>query len=259
MDMKKMKNLFFGVLLVASLPAMAQQFNKGAFGPGEVLEYKIKYGFIDAGEAELTVDLDEKSFETPVWHVEARGKTVGTFNFFYKVRNRYDTYINPENLLPKLFTENIREGDYRRKTFANFKHNEGTVTTKKGDFKIPNDAQDVVSAFYYTRNAFPKNPVIGEKVTLNYFLSDETNPLTIEYIGKETISTELGTFNCLKFSPELTPGRVFRKDSKMYLWVTDDLNRIPLKAEVEIIIGTVYLELTDYEGLVNPMESMVKK
>ncbi|MFT6849936.1 MAG: hypothetical protein ACJATA_000742 [Sphingobacteriales bacterium] len=44
----------------------------------------------------------------------------------------------------------------------------------------------------------------------------------------------------------------------MFLWVTDDLNRIPLKAEVEILIGTVYLELTKYDGLVNPLTSKIK-
>lgn len=247
------------IMILLTSVSVAQQ-NKGSFGPGEELEYKIKYGFIDAGEATLKVTEDDASFDDEtVYHFESRGKTVGTFNFFYKVRNKYDSYVNQKSLLPKLFTENIREGDYRRKTFAAFEHTKNSVKTNNGTYEIPADAQDIISSFYYLRNAYPKNLVGGEEITLHFFLGKETNPLTVKYIGKETITTDLGTFNCLKFSPKLTPGRIFKKDSQMFLWVTDDLNRIPLKAEVEILIGTVYLELTKYEGLVNPLSSLVVK
>jgi len=72
-------------------------------------------------------------------------------------------------------------------------------------------------------------------------------------VGKETIKTKLGNIRCLKFSPVIKPGRVFRKDSKLYLWVTDDGNRVPVKAEVEILVGSVTLEIKTAEGLKYPI------
>lgn len=63
----------------------------------------------------------------------------------------------------------------------------------------------------------------------------------------------MGTFNCLKFSPSIQPGRIFRKDSRLYLWITDDNNRIPVKAQVEILVGSVTMELTDAAGLRYPL------
>ena len=89
----------------------------------------------------------------------------------------------------------------------------------------------------------------GDSFKLTYFLNDEVATLGIEYIGIETIKTPLGNLECLKFSPEITPGRIFRKDSRLYLWITNDGNRIPVKGQVEILIGSVTLELTDAKGL----------
>ena len=89
---------------------------------------------------------------------------------------------------------------------------------------------------------------------MTYFLHDEVSQLGITYLGKERIKTPLGTFNCLKFSPEIKPGRIFKKDSQLLLWVTDDGNRIPVKAEVEILVGSVTLELTNAKGLKYPLK-----
>ncbi len=77
--------------------------------------------------------------------------------------------------------------------------------------------------------------------------------LYITYLGKELVKTPLGKLKCLKFSPSLEPGRVFKKDSKLTLWVTDDDNRIPVKAQVDILIGAVTLELTGAKGLRHPL------
>jgi hypothetical protein len=88
---------------------------------------------------------------------------------------------------------------------------------------------------------------------MDYFLDDGVTNLTVQYIGKERVKTTLGTFNCLKFSPSIQPGRIFRKDSKLYLWITDDQNRIPVKAQVEILVGSVTMELTHASGLKHPL------
>jgi hypothetical protein len=65
-------------------------------------------------------------------------------------------------------------------------------------------------------------------------------------------------FNCLKFNPTIISGRVFRKDSKLYLWITDDENRIPLKAHVELVVGSVTMDLTAAKDLKYPLNPLKK-
>jgi len=75
----------------------------------------------------------------------------------------------------------------------------------------------------------------------------------LKYIGKEMVKSKLGNIRCLKFSPSIKPGRIFKKDSRLYLWITDDGNRVPVKAEVEILVGSVTMEIKSATGLKYPI------
>ena len=99
---------------------------------------------------------------------------------------------------------------------------------------------------------------VGDTFKLDYFLEDGVHTLGITYSGKDKIETDLGTFNCLKFNPTIIPGRVFRKDSKLYLWITDDDNRIPLRAHVELVVGSVTMDLTSVKDLKCPLKPVSK-
>lgn len=224
------------------------------FKDGEQLKYRFRYGFITAAEATLQVRKSEVKFDNkPVYQLTAEGKTAGTFNVFYKVRNRYDSYIDQRLFTPYLYTEDIREANYRRKDKARFYQDEKKVVTNKGTFKSDGQTFDIVSAYYFARNLDLSKIKKGEKFNMDYFLDDGVTNLTVQYLGKERVKTSLGTFNCLKFSPSIQPGRIFRKDSKLYLWITDDQNRIPVKAQVEILVGSVTMELIQASGLKYPM------
>lgn len=221
-----------------------------AFKPGEELQYRLRYGFITAAEATLNVlDSDVKFDNRSVFHLAAQGRTAASFNLFYKVRNRYDSYIDRTTLLPYLYTENIREAKYRRQDRVRFNQATNKVTGKKGTFNGKDKTFDLVSAFYFARSLNLEGIRIGTEFTIPYFLDDEVSDLKITYVGKEQVKTAIGTFNCLKFNPSIKPGRIFKKDSKLYLWITDDGNRIPVKAQVEILVGSVTLEITSAKGL----------
>src|SRR5690606_4797290 len=126
-------------------------------------------------------------------HLVTQGKTTGTFDIFYKVRNRYDSYIDKKTLSPFLYTENIREDNYRRTDKVRFYQSERKIVANKGTFKSPvSQTFDLISAYYFARNLDLSDIKIGDKITLRYFLSDEVTPLTIEYLGKETIRTSKG-------------------------------------------------------------------
>lgn len=248
--------LILGLFIVNAFGQSLDYLGNSTFKEGETLTYKLKYGFLTAANATIKVlPTDVKFNGNATYHLMAEGNTSGTFDIFYKVRNRYDSYIDKDNYTPYLYTENIRENKYRRSDKARFYQDEKKIVSKKGTFKSTvSQTFDLVSAYYFTRNLDLSDMKVGDKFTINYFLDDEVTPLTIQYLGKERVKTSLGQVRCLKFSPSIKPGRIFRDDSRMYLWISDDANRIPVKAQAEVIVGSITMEISSAKGLVKPLE-----
>jgi hypothetical protein len=250
-----MKRLFLALTATfCALMVTAQELpikKEPVFQEGEVLTYKLRYGFITAAEGTLKVQNSDLKFDgKPTYKLTVDASTSGTFDIFYKIRDHYDSYIDKTDLLPYFYQENIREASYRRQDKARFTQDNKKVVSNRGTFTAPtNQTFDLVSAYYFARSLDVGKMKVGDKFKLNYFLQDEISALEIEYIGKETVKSKLGNIRCLKFSPSIKPGRIFKKDSRLYLWVTDDNNRVPVKAQVEILVGAVTMELKSATGL----------
>lgn len=225
-----------------------------AFKDGEQLSYRLKYGIFSAAEANLKIEESGIKFEgKPTYHIVIDGKTSGSFDIFFKVRNRYESFIDRITTLPYYYTENRREGKYRRSDKVSFDYENKKITAQTGTFPFKGQVFDLPSAYYFARNLDLTKIKPGDELKLQYFSEKKIETLGITYVGKEDVTCDLGTFNCLKFSPSILPGRIFRKDSKLYLWITNDGNRIPVKAQVEILVGTVTLEITKASGLKYPL------
>jgi len=160
--------------------------------------------------------------------------------------------------LPYFYTENRHESSYKHSDNVTFNHTNNTIKAGKGIFPFTGKVFDFVSAYYFARCIDVSKLKIGEKLGMRYFLDDGVHSLSITYMGKEKVKCSMGTFNCLKFNPTIIPGHIFRKDSKLYLWVTDDGNRIPVKAHVEVVIGSITMELAGASGLKYPLNPVSK-
>lgn len=250
-----MNKLFIILIILGSCKTVAGQElplkKEPVFQNGEVLNYKLRYGFITAAEGTLKVTNSDLKFDgKPTYKLTVDAETSGTFDVFYKIRDHYDSYIDKTDLLPYFYQENIREASYKRQDKARFNQDGKKVVSNRGTFTTPtNQTFDLVSAYYFARSLDISKVKIGDKFKLNYFLGDEISALEVEYVGKETVKSKLGNIRCLKFSPSIKPGRIFKKDSRLYLWVTDDGNRVPVKAQVEILVGAVTMELKSASGL----------
>lgn len=254
-----MRKLFLSVLfLITVFSASAQELpltKEPVFQAGEVLQYKLKYGFITAAEGTLKVlNSDLKFDNNSTYKLVVDAKTSGTFDVFYKIRDHYDSYIDKKNLTPYFYQENVKEGGYKRQDKARFTQETKRVVSNRGTFTAPtNQTFDLVSAYYFSRSLDVTKMKIGDQFKLNYFLGDKIHQLQIKYTGKEVVDSKLGKIRCLKFSPSIEPGRIFRKDSNLYLWITDDGNRVPVKAQVEILVGAVTMEIKSADGLKYPL------
>lgn len=251
--------LLFTTCFGTTFSQQLKDINEPVFKTGEQLNYKLKYGFFTGAEASLRVeDGDKKIQGHPTYHIIVDGKTAGTFDIFYKVRNRYESYVDKTTLLPYFYTENRRESSYKHSDNVTFDHEDHKITADKGIFPFTGKVFDFVSAYYFARGIDVSKISVGQTFNMEYFLEDGVHTLGITYVGKEKVDCALGTFNCLKFNPTIIPGHIFRKDSKLYLWITDDSNRIPIKAHVELIVGSVTMDITDAKGLKYPLNPVKK-
>jgi len=249
---------FYYFLLFLPKISIGQSGSQGfhiPFQSGEELKYIVRYGFIRGGEATLQVLSTHQDYQGhPSIHFLATGRTSGTLDIFYKVRNQYESYIDPNTFLPYAYSENIHENSYSRSGKTDFDYSKMQAHNGKGNFSITDLTRDIVSSYYYARSIDISGLKPGDKLTFYYFLEEKVYPMEIVYLGREKVESSLGTFYCLKYSPSLEPGRIFRKDSKMYLWITDDNNHIPIKAKADILVGSVILELKEYKNLIKPLK-----
>ena len=223
-----------------------------AFKPGEILKFRIHYGFLDAGEATLEV---KPSLTTvggrACYDVVGTGATVGAFSWFFKVRDRYESIIDRDAMIPWLFYRRVNEGGYIINQNISFNHYQDSAKSEKKTISIPEYTQDLVSAFYFARTLDFSSAKEGDLFPMTGYLDDGLIPLNIKYIGKEDIKTKKGVFHCIKFRPLLLEGRVFKEAEGMTVWVSDDKNRIPIRVQSEILVGSIKMDLADYENLAN--------
>lgn len=229
-----------------------------AFKRGEMLSYRLHYGFIDAGVATLTVTDEEREVAgRKTFHVVGLGNSRGTFDFFFKVRDRYESFIDEKSIVPWIFIRRVSEGGYTINQDYIFNHYSQKVSVgADGVFDIEPNMQDMLSAFYYARTLDLKNAKAGDVFTLNCFMDKEIYPLKIKFIARENVSIKLGTFRCLKFRPVVQKGRVFKDEEDLNVWLTDDDNHIPIKGQADVLVGSIKLELTGYSNLANPVSKV---
>lgn len=241
-----------------------RQIDNKAFDAGERFKWRIFYDswLVDmvAGYGEVELKNSQKPFNNrEIYHIDAKGYSVGLFNIFFKVRDKFDSFIDKEFIAPHYFIRQTREGGYRKNDEYRFYQTENYVISRADTVDAPAYIQDIISAFYYTRTIESDTFKVGDRIPFTFFLDDSVYVSSLLYEGKEIIDIELGTFSCLRLKPGMATGEVFTKKFPMTVWVTDDENHIPVYAESAVVVGNIQVELVEYSGLKNPLNSKIEQ
>ena len=241
----------------SKLSTQQHEENK-SFTTGEVLKYNLHYGFLDAGQAVITVDTKLYKVNNHIcYKLNVDGKTTGTTNMLFNVKDVFGSYIDTATLFPEIGYRIIKEGKYRKKEMVYFDqetHNVKVVVEgePEANFKTPEGVLDLVSGYYNIRNINFTKLSVGTVITKNVFFEDKNYSFSMEYLGKEKLKTSKGTFNTIVISPLMPENALFRSGkNSVRLWMSDDANKIPLKAKAEMFVGSVVLDIEDYSGLRN--------
>jgi hypothetical protein len=258
-----MKKLIL-IFTLVSLYLITASGQSASYQPGEKIEYNIHYGVVNGGIAILQVKRDTSSGYEQL-HAKMEARTVGMVDAIFKVKDIYESFINPKTELPVRSIRNISEGRYKRYNVVLFDHKtrqDSAILDSDltGIHITPKGIHDIISCFYWFRNHIlpdMANVKKGEMITIITWFTDELYPIRMRYVGEEEIKIKGGKIKCYKFNPVTETGRLFKTEEDVSFWFTADKNFLPVKIRFDIFVGAFMVEMVKYEGLVYPLD--VKK
>lgn len=247
-----MKKILFLLTFLMFSASQAQKLDN--IQSGEVLNYRIHYGFLNAGTATLTT-LKTTYLGKPHFYVKGYGRTTGAVRAFFKVEDNYESFINYNTGLPSFYVRDVKEGGYTQhfETVFNQENSTLILTDKEKNtssvIKSVKDVQDMISAFYYLRGLSLSELKVGSVKKLNIWIDDNLFPFQLKVVGVENVDTKFGKINCLKIVPQVISGRVFKDKEGVTLWVSNDKNLIPVAMKAELAVGSLKASLDSYKNL----------
>lgn len=260
-----MKKLLIGISIASVLSTAFMSLNtyrrvpNNSFGPGEHIEYRVHYGFLNAAEAIIDVSPAlYKVNERPCYRVNVDGRTVGAFDLVTRIRDTWRSYIDTSAILPQRFYTNLRENDYRKEENVTFNHETNTVRaeerTEHDVFTVPDNVHDLISGYYFLRTIDFDKISTGQVIEVPAFYDDTVYNMKVRYRGKDVVKTKHGKINVIKLNPVLPPGnKMFKEEESIRIFVSDDTNKVPIKVEVDLWIGSMAMDIKQNSGLKQPL------
>ena len=254
--------LLFNVSYVGSQEVISPTIKSDiGFNAGENLTYQIRYGLMVGGITTLSLTEDNYN-DKVVFHTVATAQTTGMADVIFGVTDVYESWFDKKSNLSYKQIRNIKEGKYIMYNEVTYNRKNNTVNSNlTGIHRVPDKILDLSTSLYYIRRIDFSKVKKGQIVLVNIYFADEIFPFYLRYQGKETIRTKFGKLNCLKISPVVEVGRMFKTPDDLSIWLTDDLNCIPVQVRMDIrVVGAVHLKLIKFENTANPVTfSTLKK
>jgi len=233
------------------------------FRRGEKLVYRVYFksfltGKVSAGDITLEVKNTRRRFNGRyTYHIECVGKSRGTFNWFMKVDDKFESFIDEKSMMPLLFIRRTHEGHYQKDDEVEFFPEQNLAVSRQKVKETPPRIHDILSAYYYTRTTDFTRMKPGEDFSLPIFFDDSVFTSRIVCYNREIVQTKLGSFNCVSFRPMVITGSVFSNRYPMTVWITDDENKIPVLIRSALVVGRIEIELVRISGLANLLLSKI--
>lgn len=226
---------------------------------GEKLIYAASYNMsgLMTNLAQVTLSTEEmKTAKNNYLHLSCEAATYSKWDKFFKIRDLYESYVNPITLQPSLYKRSIDEGGYTKKEKYVIKGIQVTSTVKKRNkpettktFSIGANSFDAVSLLYKVRLVDYSKMSAGQTKSFIVIFDEKQIPVTLKYMGSENLSAgNLGTKSCYKISIAAKTDALKGKD-KNIIWLTADSKKIPALIKFSIPVGTGQLQLTSATGI----------
>ena len=228
---------------------------------GEKLVYAASYNMsgLMTQLAQVTMETETmKTSKNTFLHLSCQAATYSKWDSFFKIRDLYESYVNPTTLKPSLYKRNIFEGGFTKTEKYIFKSDGRTVasTSKRKNnpesnrtFTVGNSTQDIVTLIYKLRTVNFQNFKKDQIKSLALVFDEKEIPVVVKFMGKETLSVgNLGTKECYKIAIGAKT-QVLKGKDKNIIWLTADTKKIPALIKFSIPVGTGQLTLSNASGI----------
>ena len=234
------------------------------FESGETVVYKLYYNWnfiwLSAGEVVFRV----KEYDD-YYHLSATGRTYPSYEWFFKVRDYFESRVDKETLLPFYSVRDVKEGNYSRYDKIEFDQQSRRAKYYWGDHKedqldsgeseLDGCIHDIISIFYTLRNVGLERFKDGEIFPVEVFMDKESWPLNVQVVSKEKGKRikGYGKVETTQLIPGLIEGNIFKKGDEMNVYVSNDGNRVPLMIETPVSVGSIKAIIKTWYGLKEPL------
>ena len=238
------------------------------FQLGEKLYFKLYVGPMQVASGQLQVGKKViPCHRQTCLHMRAVGKSVGIiWRRLYKVDDLWGSHFVIEDRRSSYFYRMIQENRYKKYEATTFYPQKGQATVrtykdrelkhlqKETTYEIPPKVQDILSSYYFMRMLPFEDYLSGHIIQLPAFFEDSFYEIQIRYIGTSYVKTKLGKFKAYVISPIMPKNKLFSGKNAIKVWISADKNRVPLRAEAKMFIGSVRVELVEAKNLHYPLQ-----
>ncbi len=257
------------------IPVVSTHENELGFVAGEHATYMLryKYGVINTDIAQATVDLDTVRIGgVKAFHCKVYGRTSGIYKVLFNISEDFQSWFSCDGIRPLRFYRDTYECGYKSVNKYTYiwdtdqpyidaeVFNSRMESPRNLQIPLKQCTFDLPSLYYFARNIDLSKIRENVKYPMTFAIDDETYDVYYIYRGKERKKIQgLGTVPCLHFQAKLVAGEVFSGDHDLDIYVSDDLNRVPLYFAAEIASGEASGRLVGCSGLKYPMSWKTKK
>ena len=221
------------------------------FAPGEKLRYAVRWRLIPAGVAELSLEQDSPGW----WKAIAKAQSLGYVSNLYKVEDEYTAVFRNPTFCSAGIQKQINEGDRHREVDIQFEQQSRLAVVRDRDvtgltpprheqFSIPECVHDILSALYFVRT----EPFeVGRSFEFPLNDGARTISIRLEVQALEEVQTEIGRFQAFRVEPDVFSGQLFEQKGRMFVWFSNDEQRVPVQLRAQIGIGTIIASLASVE------------
>ncbi len=211
-----------------------------AFTVPEELTYEVSFGILSAGKAIMSLTEIDTINARPCFHIISKITSTGFFSNFFKVEDHIESLMDVAGLFPWRYEKHIREGKYKADRRTIFDPLRGLAFSGKDTIKIAPYSQDMLSIYYYLRTLDLKP---GAAIPLDSYEDKEYFPLLIHVKKIEKIQVPAGTFECFQLEPGPRPGYTKEIKGQMWIWISTDRRRLPVKIKTKVSFGSLVMDL----------------
>lgn len=255
--LKRFPLILISLIFTASAP-LSQRYQV-TYQQGEEIRYRVHYGFFNAGEAIMRVTNQLYRVNNRIcFRAEVIGNSTGAFDRIVRIRDVWGSYFDTIYFQPQKSFRSIAENRYRKKEeiYFDYTRNIARVQSENSqaeEIPVQPNVQDMVSGYYFLRLQKYDNLRKNDTIRLSGIFENKTYNFKIVYLGKEKVKTKFGKTNSFVISPIMPENKLFSGRNPIKMWISDDDNRIPLKIEAELLLGSLDLDISDHKNLKHPL------